>query len=190
MNSVQKIITKLFKIETNNTNSKELGILKEELEQTRTLNKALNDQIQLYQARIRDSENTLGEYKNLLTGKETLLKELKEEIIRLSKLKGEEKITPVINQNLGYRKSLIMTRLNKTKMAKAKELLEASNLTSRSQLWKLLRELEQEQRIIIQGEGNTKYIILNEELKHNEDEQNEQWKHTIIRTYLKLNKTN
>jgi hypothetical protein len=165
MNLIQKLAIKILRIETNENNPKgnEIVVLKQEMEQLRTLNQGLNEQIKLYQMRMRDSENALNEYKNILEGKETLVQELRNDLARAGKEKGSQASDTLINEGLGYRKSLIMAKLRQKKMCKGRELLEATGLISRAQLWKLLKELESEKLLLIQGQGNQKFVVLNSE---------------------------
>lgn len=180
MNTIKRLIAKILNIPISEDNPKEneLMLAKQEIDQLSTINKGLNDQVKLYMARVSDQENTLKEYKGLLAGKETLIQELRNDLIRAGKEKGSQHSAIVINEGLGYRKSLIMAKLKEKKTCLAKELLEATKLTSRSQLWKLIKELEKENLLLVQGELNRKYIILNSEETlnpgHIEDQKNEQ----------------
>lgn len=182
MNTIKRFLARILDIPINENNPKsnELMLAKQEIDQLSTINKGLNDQVKLYMARVSDQENTLKEYKSLLAGKETLIQELRNDLIRAGKEKGSQPSINIIDKGLGYRKSLIMAKLREKKMIQAKELLEATKLTSRSQLWKLIKELEKEKLLLVQGELNRKYIILNTEETlnpgHIEDQEEEQKK--------------
>ena len=165
MNTIQKIISKLFRINTEEYQKvgTEIDIIRHELDEARLDIKEKSKTIALYSERIEELNQRIKErdlrvldYQKMLDEKTKLMEIYHQENLRLLKEYKETKTTPEkgLVEGLGFRKAQILEYFKDHELAKAKDLLVATGLTSRSQIWKIVNELANEGYLETTGEKN------------------------------------